>query len=135
MPRPCPFVSCAYHLIEIGSDGRGIRTPPEFDEDPASTLSAMSDTCALDVADRTRRRMILGGEPLDHATIGQKLGMTRETVKKIEAAAMARLRGEGGGVRAFLAASPIADEDGHEAAAPDLLSLSTTTGWAPLGFD
>lgn len=135
MPRPCPFVTCRYHLVEIGAEGRAIRRPSEDengDPDVAALLVELRDTCALDVADRHRELMIATGEPMAHAAVADALGASRETVKKIEAAALASLKV---GLRRFLAASPIADEQGDEAAAPDLLSLATDTGYAPLGFE
>lgn len=131
MARPCPFVGCRYHLYEVDREGRRGR-PAEARAEPEEELAAMPETCALDVAARQREKMSLDGEPLAHAAIGQILGLSRETVKKIEASALASLRA---GARSFLAASPIADEMGDEEAAPDLLSLATSTGYMPLGFE
>lgn len=46
VPRPCPFVSCRYHLLlQVGSNGRIFATRGE---DPTE----MTESCALDVADR-----------------------------------------------------------------------------------
>lgn len=55
-PRPCPYVSCRFHLLlNVTSNGRLYRTR-DFDEDSAESLlealAAMPETCALDVADR-----------------------------------------------------------------------------------
>ena len=54
-PRPCPYVSCRYHLLlNVTSDGRlySQRTFDEASEDSiAKALRGMARTCALDVAD------------------------------------------------------------------------------------
>ena len=89
-PRPCPLVSCRYHLLkEITVDGsikvlHRIRRKgaPEilresassmradrFIDDAAATIELIDDTCALDVADE-------GPANLDR--IGQAMGVTRE---------------------------------------------------------
>src|SRR5687768_9729019 len=48
MPRPCPFVSCRYHLaIDAHRDREGVPRLRVLNEDPAT----MQHTCALDVAD------------------------------------------------------------------------------------
>jgi hypothetical protein len=73
-PRPCPWVGCRYHLCEVGGgDGRAARV----------ALEGLSETCALDVADR-------GGCTLDE--IGALWRITRERVRQIEGKALARLR-------------------------------------------
>lgn len=135
MPRPCPFVSCRYHLFELGGEGRGVRPLPrdaDGDPDVAIAFETIADTCALDVADRHREAAIVTGEPMSHAEVAEKIGLSRDAVKKIEATALGRLRG---GLREFLAASPIADELGEGEAAPDLFNLATDTGYMPLGFE
>lgn len=48
MARPCPFVSCRYHLaIDAHRDRHNNHTLRILNEDPAT----MANTCALDVAD------------------------------------------------------------------------------------
>jgi hypothetical protein len=44
--RPCPWAGCRYHLaLEVSTDGRTVRVREGWEEH-------LSDTCALDVADR-----------------------------------------------------------------------------------
>lgn len=54
-PRPCPYVSCRYHLLlNVTSDGR-LWSQVSFDEADAESIAvaveALGETCALDVAD------------------------------------------------------------------------------------
>jgi len=54
-PRPCPYVSCRYHLLlNVASDGR-LWSQVAFDEADAESIAvaveALGETCALDVAD------------------------------------------------------------------------------------
>lgn len=73
-PRPCPWVSCRYHLyLDVGMDGALKLNHLERE------VWEMDESCTLDVADR-------GGETLDH--VGQILGVTRERVRQIEARAL-----------------------------------------------
>ena len=76
-PRPCPWVSCRHHL---GLDISGVgslkqRTDVELD--------ALTETCALDVAER-------GGERLE--AIGEMLGLTRERVRQVQEDALRKVR-------------------------------------------
>lgn len=48
-PRPCPYVGCRYHLFLTVTPAGGIKMP--YGEDVAA-IKEMSDTCALDVAER-----------------------------------------------------------------------------------
>jgi predicted DNA-binding protein (UPF0251 family) len=55
LPRPCPMVSCRFHLLlDVAKDGRLYKTH-QFDEHSAdsvlSALESMQETCALDVAE------------------------------------------------------------------------------------
>lgn len=72
--RPCPWVSCRYHLLlDVDPKTGAIHTSfggADFDQIP--------QTCTLDIADR-------GGETLE--SIAQTLGLTRERVRQIEASA------------------------------------------------
>jgi hypothetical protein len=54
--RPCPLVSCRFHLLlNVTSDGR-MYSQKDFDEDDADSISDairdLEESCALDVADR-----------------------------------------------------------------------------------
>ncbi len=74
--RPCPFVSCSYHLYLDTRPTGALRinypVPPE----------ELQHSCALDVAD-------LGGLSLED--VGAVMGMTRERVRQIERAAQVKL--------------------------------------------
>lgn len=83
VPRPCPWVSCRYHLlIEVNPHTGSLklvfptREPWEMPADAS---------CALDVAER-------GGMTLD--AVGECLNQTRERVRQVEtwAAAQVALR-------------------------------------------
>lgn len=107
-PRPCPWVSCRYHLLlevkppsvdEYGrSHGGTIRLPvlgsklhpgagplavDEFTEAATACLEAMAETCTLDVADS-------GGTIL--AEVGELLGVTRERARQLEEKALRSMR-------------------------------------------
>lgn len=78
VPRPCPFVGCRHHLyLEVSPTGQISINNPHVD------LFDMTDSCALDLAER-------GGMHL--TAIGQLIGRTRERVRQIEAAALMQLR-------------------------------------------
>ncbi len=66
IPRPCPFVSCRYHLAADSRDG----------------MSYLY-SCALDVAED-------GAHTLEE--VGQILGMATDDVREIEVTALSRLR-------------------------------------------
>lgn len=80
--RPCPFVSCRYHLyLEVTPRGsikfnfHG-RKPWELGE-----------SCALDIAEEN-----YDGLPLSQ--IGHHLGLTRERIRQIEVSAFEKIRKE-----------------------------------------
>jgi hypothetical protein len=86
--RPCPYVSCEYHLyLDIARRRDRIRLNfPDLD------VEDMAETCALDLAER-------GGEPgsgqgigLTLDTIAACMNLTSETVRKIEIRARGKLR-------------------------------------------
>jgi len=77
--RPCPFVSCKYHLYLDVLDRTG-SIKLNF---PDLEVWELPESCALDVADR-------GGMPLEE--IGDVMNLTRERVRQIETKGLAKLR-------------------------------------------
>ncbi len=93
--RPCPFVSCRYHLyLDVTRRGRVRVNFPDQEVDD------LEQSCALDLADTGPRTL---------EEIGQLMGgISRERVRQIEQSALTMLRNRG--------ARPIADfleEDPH----------------------
>jgi len=79
--RPCPFVSCKYHLfLDVNPNTGSIKL--NF---PDLEVWEISETCALDVADR-------GGITLEE--VGELLNLTRERIRQVEAAGLEKLRTE-----------------------------------------
>lgn len=79
--RPCPFVSCKYHLyLDVNPHTGSIKM--NF---PDLEVWELSETCALDVADR-------GGITLEE--IGELLNLTRERIRQVESAGLLKLREE-----------------------------------------
>lgn len=75
LPRPCPWISCRYHLaIDVNELGTLHRTFGLTD------VSEMHETCALDIADR-------GGATLEE--IGRALNVSRERIRQLETLALA----------------------------------------------
>ena len=78
MERPCPYVSCKYHLyIDVHPVRGSIKV--NF---PDLEVWEMTDTCALDVADR-------GGITLEE--VGEIMNLTRERVRQVETAGLTKL--------------------------------------------
>lgn len=77
--RPCPYVSCRYHLYLDITDAGSIKF--NF---PDKELSELEETCALDVAESNR-------EGIQLQRVGEFLNVTRERVRQIEAEAKLRL--------------------------------------------
>ncbi len=76
--RPCPWVSCRYHLaIDVNPRTGGVQL--NYQED----LSEMRESCALDVAEQ-------GGLTLE--AVGALLGVTRERTRQMESHGLLRLR-------------------------------------------
>lgn len=74
-PRPCPFVSCRYHLaLDVDPEVGTIRL-----NWPHLEIDQLAETCALDVADR-------GGMTLED--VGGILNITRERVRQLEQEAL-----------------------------------------------
>ncbi len=79
--RPCPFVSCKYHLyLDVNPHTGSIKL--NF---PDLEVWELSETCSLDVADR-------GGITLEE--VGELLNLTRERIRQVEAAGLEKLRTE-----------------------------------------
>ncbi len=77
LPRPCPFVSCRYHLgVDVNESGS---LKMNFPDRCTSELPA---TCALDVAER-------GGQSLEE--VGTLLNITRERARQIEVSALRKI--------------------------------------------
>jgi hypothetical protein len=91
-PRPCPYVSCAYHLYL----DTGARTGALKLNFPDLEVWELGDSCALDIA-------AYGGAKLEE--VGMAMNLTRERVRQIEVKALAKLER----LRAMRA---LADEDG-----------------------
>ncbi len=78
MERPCPFVSCKYHLfIDVHPERGSIKL--NF---PDLEVWEMAETCALDVADRS-------GITLEE--VGEIMNLTRERVRQVETSGLQKL--------------------------------------------
>jgi hypothetical protein len=81
-PRPCPYVSCKHHLfLDVSARTGAIKL--NF---PDLEVWDMSETCALDVADR-------GGTTLED--VGAIMNLTRERIRQVEVKALAKLHALG----------------------------------------
>jgi len=78
MERPCPFVSCKYHLY---IDVHPVRGSIKLNF-PDLEIWEMTETCALDIADR-------GGITLEE--VGEIMNLTRERVRQVETAGLGKL--------------------------------------------
>jgi hypothetical protein len=76
--RPCPFVSCQHHLyLDVSARTGAIKLNfPDLD------VWEMTETCALDVADR-------GGTTLEE--VGAIMNLTRERIRQVEVKGLAKL--------------------------------------------
>lgn len=79
MERPCPYVSCKYHLY---IDVHPVRGSIKINF-PDVEVWEMTETCALDIADR-------GGITLEE--VGEIMNLTRERVRQVETAGLAKLQ-------------------------------------------
>ncbi|HTJ17793.1 MAG TPA: sigma factor-like helix-turn-helix DNA-binding protein [Steroidobacteraceae bacterium] len=76
--RPCPFVSCRYHLfLDVTRNGGLTLNYPDLEPDQ------LLESCCLDVADR-------GGATLE--IVGEVLNLTRERARQLEEILLERLR-------------------------------------------
>ena len=76
--RPCPFVSCKHHLY---IDVHPVRGSIKINF-PDLEVWEMTETCALDIADR-------GGTTLEE--VGVIMNLTRERVRQLETQGLAKL--------------------------------------------
>ncbi len=82
--RPCPFVTCKFHLyLDVNPETGSIKL--NF---PDLEVSDMKETCALDVADR-------GGITLEE--VGEILNLTRERIRQVEVRGLIKLKMVGPG--------------------------------------
>jgi hypothetical protein len=79
MERPCPFISCKYHLYV---DVHPVRGSIKINF-PDLEVWEMTETCALDIADR-------GGITLEE--VGEIMNLTRERVRQVETQGLAKLQ-------------------------------------------
>ncbi|MCA9564412.1 MAG: DNA-binding protein [Myxococcales bacterium] len=78
-PRPCPYVSCKFHLyLDVHPETGSIKL--NF---PDLEVWEMEETCALDVADK-------GGTTLEE--VGDILNLTRERIRQVEVLGLQKLR-------------------------------------------
>jgi hypothetical protein len=116
--RPCPFVSCKHHLyLDVSARTGAIKL--NF---PDLEVWEMTETCALDVADR-------GGATLEE--VGAIMNLTRERIRQVEVKGLAKLQAlrEMSALREYVDAGPIGkrrlpvltldDDEENEAAASD----------------
>lgn len=82
-PRPCPWVSCKFHLyLDVNPESGSIKL--NF---PDREVWEMTETCALDIADR-------GGITLEE--VGEILNLTRERIRQVEVLGLQKLQAEYG---------------------------------------
>jgi len=78
MPRPCPFVSCRYHLyMDVSPTTGSIKL--NF---PDLEVWDLGESCALDVADR---------EGATVEEVGTVMNLTRERIRQLEVNALAKI--------------------------------------------
>jgi hypothetical protein len=80
--RPCPFVSCRYHLyMDVNEEKRNGAIKINF---PDLDVCDMSESCVLDLAEA-------GPRTLDE--VGEFMNLTRERVRQIEEECLSKLGG------------------------------------------
>jgi len=81
--RPCPYVSCKYHLyIDVNPNTGSIKI--NF---PDKEVWELENSCALDVAQQ-------GGITLEE--VGEILNLTRERIRQVEVRGLLKLKEAGG---------------------------------------
>lgn len=80
--RPCPWVSCKFHLYLDVNPETGSITINFPDLEPWE----LRDTCALDVAER-------GGTTLEE--VGEIMNLTRERIRQLEVRGLIKLKTSG----------------------------------------
>jgi len=100
-PRPCPFVSCRYHLyLDVNPRNGNIR----YNTDPKTTdATQLAESCALDVAESGARTL---------KEIGVLLNITRERVRQLENLALEHVQQRNGARLAIM--QELAQESPHE---------------------
>jgi len=77
--RPCPYVSCKHHLyLDVNPRTGSIKL--NF---PDLEVWELSETCALDVAER-------GGMTLEE--VGELMNLTRERIRQVEAKGIEKIK-------------------------------------------
>ena len=99
--RPCPFVSCKYHLyLDVNPETGSIKL--NF---PDIEVWEMNETCALDIAKR-------GGVTLEE--VGEIMNLTRERIRQLEMSGLSKLMNAdeqyGTDLRGFADMEPLASE-------------------------
>ena len=91
--RPCPYVSCKYHLyIDVNPNTGSIKV-----NCPDREVWELGNSCALDVAEQ-------GGITLEE--VGEILNLTRERIRQVEVRGLMKLKEAGGeDLLAYLARS------------------------------
>ncbi len=81
--RPCPFVSCKFHLY-LDVNPRNGHIKFNF---PELEVWELEETCALDVAEREQ------GITLEE--VGQYMNLTRERVRQVEVSGLSKIQESG----------------------------------------
>lgn len=77
-PRPCPYVSCKHHLyLDVSKRGSIKVNFPDIE------VEAMTESCALDVAEAGERT---------REEVGALMNMTGERVRQLEESGLEKLR-------------------------------------------
>lgn len=87
MERPCPFVSCKYHLyLDVSKSGVVSLSVPDLE------VWEMIDTCTLDVAEDGSIPGTGEGDGMTLESVALIYSISRERVRQIEAVAQRKLR-------------------------------------------